>query len=92
MPFFAMLPGLWHTLVPFSEPPEQAKNMSAGCLRMIVVLFAAVFIASAAWWADSRGWLGLLLIGEAGAVAVVIGALRLAIDGRPWPAEDGSGE
>jgi hypothetical protein len=84
MPLFAMLPGLWHTLVPFSEPPEQAKNLSAGCLRMIVVLVAALIIAAAAWWADSHGWLGLLLIAEAGVVAVITGALRLGIDGRPW--------
>ncbi len=85
MPLFAMLPGLWHTLVPFSEPPEQAKNLSAGCLRMIVVLVAALVIAAAAWWADTRGWLGLLLIVEAAAVAIATGALRLGIDGRPWP-------
>jgi ABC-2 type transport system permease protein len=89
MPLFAMLPGLWHTLVPFSEPAEQAKNMSAGCLRMIVVLVAAVLIAGAAWWADARGWLGLLLIVEAGLVVVATGALRLGIDGRPWPRDDG---
>jgi len=89
MPLFAMLPGLWHTLVPFSEPPEQAKNMSAGCLRMILVLVAAAAIAGAAWWADARGWLGLLLIAEAGLVAVATGALRLAIDARPWPRDDG---
>jgi hypothetical protein len=88
MPLFAMLPGLWHTLVPFSEPPEQAKNMSAGCLRMLVVLVAALLIAAAAWWSDSRGWLGILLIIEAGVVAVVTGALRLAIDGRPWQADE----
>jgi hypothetical protein len=85
MPLFAMLPGLWHTLVPFSEPPEQAKNLSAGCLRMIVVLFAALIIAGATWWADGRGWLGLLLIAEAGVVAVVTGALRISIDSRAWP-------
>jgi len=89
MPLFAMLPGLWHTLVPFSEPAEQAKNMSAGCLRMIVVLVAAVLIAGAAWWADARGWLGLLLIVEAGLVVVATGALRLGIDGRPWPRDNG---
>jgi ABC-2 type transport system permease protein len=89
MPFFAMLPGLWHTLVPFSEPPEQAKNMSAGCLRMIVVLVAALAIAGAAWWADGHGWLGPLLIAEAGMVAVATGALRLGIDGRPWAREEG---
>ncbi len=90
MPFFAMLPGLWHTLVPFSEAPEHAKNMSAGCLRMIVVLVAAVIIGAAAWWADSRGWLGLLLIVEAGVVAVATGALRFGIDGRPWEREEGA--
>lgn len=88
MPFFAMLPGLWHTLVPFSEPPEQAKNLTAGCLRMIVVLFAALIIAAAAWWADTRGWLGLLLIAETVVVAVATGAVRLGIDGRPWPRQD----
>jgi len=89
LPFFAMLPGLWHTLVPFSEPPEQAKNMTSGCLRMIVVLLAALIIAGAAWWADARGWLGLFLIVEAGFVAVATGAVRLAIDARPWPHDDG---
>lgn len=89
MPLFAMLPGLWHTLVPFSEPPEQAKNMSSGCLRMIVVLVAAVAIAGAAWWADGHGWLGPLLIVEVGVVVVATGALRLGIDGRPWAREDG---
>lgn len=89
MPFFAMLPGLWHTLVPFSEPPEHAKNMSAGCLRMIVVLVAAVAIAGAAWWADGHGWLGLLLIAEAGVVVVATGALRFGIDGRPWTPDEG---
>jgi ABC-2 type transport system permease protein len=87
IPFFAMLPAVWHTLVPFSEAPEHAKNMSAGCLRMIVVLVAAVIIGAAAWWADSRGWLGLLLIVEAGLVAVATGALRFGIDSRSWERE-----
>lgn len=89
MPLFAMLPGLWHTLVPFSEPPEQAKNMTAGCLRMIVVMLAALVIAGAAWWADGRGWLGPLVIIEAGVVAVVAGGLRQGIDARGWPVERG---
>ena len=47
-------------------------------------------IAAAAWWADSHGWLGLLLIAEAGVVAVATGALRLGIDGRPWAPDPAS--
>ena len=89
MPFFSLLPGLWHTVVPFAEAPEQARNMSAGFLRMVVVLGAALVIAAATSWADEHGWLGLLLIVEMGLVFVASGALRLGIDGRPWPRDDG---
>lgn len=88
MPFFAMLPGLWHTLVPFSEPPEQAKNLSSGCVRTLLVMVSAAAIAFVTYWADRQGWLAPLLVVEIGFVFLATSALRAWIDRKPWHWED----
>jgi ABC-2 type transport system permease protein len=85
MPVFALLPGIRHPLVPFSEPPEHIRNFSEGLLRAIIVIVSAGVIATLTSLAAWRGWLGQFIAVELVLVAAVTWTLHRVINRRPWP-------
>ncbi len=84
LPLVAWIPTLWKPLLPLSEPPEDARAGSLGCLRLFVVFGLAFAVALWARMAATGGWLHWLLAGEAVAVALGCMLLRRAVFSRRW--------
>lgn len=83
VPIFALVPGLMGKDVPLSQPPEDAKATNRG-LSMMLMSIIALVLSGVATWANMRGWLHWLLLGETVLVAGLYAFLRARLNRAKW--------
>lgn len=87
LPAFSFVTGLMGQWLPFSKPPEEVKNSSAGCLMMAVSMLAAGIIGGLASWTWHIGFFAMFLCLEA---LVMLGGtvlMKYLMRDTPWVAQ-----
>jgi len=86
LPAFSLVTGLMGQWLPFSNPSEEVKNTSAGCLMMVGTMAAAGVIGGLASWTWHIGWFWVFVPIEA---VVMLGAsflMKYLMRDTPWVA------
>lgn len=83
LPVLAMIPCLDGDAVPLSRAPDAYKATWRG-LYYVGSMVASATLGGVAALADSRGWLGAMLIGEVVLASVVYGVMRARVERLRW--------
>lgn len=87
LPAFSLITGLMGQWLPFSKPPEDVKNSTAGCLMMGISMAAAGIIGGIANWMWNRGQFGAYLAVEAAAMFSAAYLMKYLMRDTPWVAQ-----
>lgn len=87
LPTFSLVTGLMGQWLPFSKPPEDVKNTSAGCLMMMLSMIAAGTIGGLSSWMWHLGHFAIFLALEALLMLGVTVLMKHLMRDTPWVAQ-----
>jgi ABC-2 type transport system permease protein len=63
LPVYSLLPGVVKTWIPLSQPNQDQRDPGMGCLVMGGVVIAGMATSGIAAWAESHGYLWIVVLG-----------------------------